>query len=76
MAEKLSVLAPRDPWPFSMTDEDLQGLVDGGMFCPRSLGAHPEWLALGDEQELTPHVGYVVIFIPFHEWGFGVPTSQ
>jgi hypothetical protein len=46
------------------------------MFCPRSLGAHPEWLALGDEQELTPHVGYVVIFIPFHEWGFGVPTSQ
>lgn len=46
-----------------------------GLLCPRSLGAHPEWLAPGDEQEPTPPAGYVVSFIPFHEQGFKGPVN-
>lgn len=36
----------------------------------------PEWLAPGDEQEPAPPTGFVVSFTPFHEQGFGVPTSH
>jgi hypothetical protein len=55
MAEKLSVLPPRDPWPFSsITDEDLEALVDAGLLRPCSHGPRPEWYTPGDEQELAP----------------------
>jgi hypothetical protein len=67
---------PRDTWPISsVTYEDLQALVDGGLLCPRSYGAHREWFAPRDEQEPTPPVGYVVSFTSFHERRFGVPAS-
>jgi hypothetical protein len=37
MAEKISVLPPRDPWPISsVTDKDLEALVDTGLLRPRS----------------------------------------
>lgn len=77
MAEKLNVLAPHDPWPYSsMADEDLQGLVDGGLLHPRTFVAYPEWLALVDEEELTLPAGYIISFVPFYERGLGVPTRH
>jgi hypothetical protein len=71
MAEKPNVLPPHNPWPISsVTDEDLEALVDTGLLLPRSHGPHPKWYALGDEQEPAPPVGYVVSFTSFHERGF------
>jgi hypothetical protein len=77
MVEKFSVLAPLNPWPISsVTDEDLQALVGGGLLHSCSYEAHPEGLTPRDEQEPTPLVGYMVSFTPFHEWGFRVPASR
>jgi hypothetical protein len=77
MAEKLSVLPPRDSWPISLvTDEDLEALVDAGLLRPRSHGPQPEWYAPGDEQEPAMPMGYVVSFTAFHEQGFRVPASR
>jgi hypothetical protein len=76
MAKKLNVLAPCDPWPFSsLIDEDLQGLVDGGLLCPRTFEVQPKWLVPRDEEEPTPPVGYVVSFVSFHERGFEVSAN-
>lgn len=50
--------------------------MDGGLLRPHSQGAHPEWFALGDEEEPTPLAGYVVSFTSIHEQGFGVPASR
>jgi hypothetical protein len=70
MADKVTVVPPRDPWPFStVTVEDLEALVTDG-------GPQPEWMALGTEADPTPPSGYMVSFIPFHERGFGVPASH
>jgi hypothetical protein len=42
MAEKPSVLPPRDPWPISsVTDENLQALVDAGLLHPPLLRGAP-----------------------------------
>jgi hypothetical protein len=77
MADKTTVIPPRDPWPFStVTAEDLQALVAEGLLRPLSGGAQPEWLAPGSEADLTPPLGYVVSFTPFHERGFGMPASR
>jgi hypothetical protein len=46
------------------------------LLCPRSFGAPHEWLAPGDEEELTQPAGYVVSFVSFHERGFIVPASR
>jgi hypothetical protein len=63
MAKKLIVLPPCDPWLISsVTDEDLEALVDVGLLRPRSHGLQPKWNAPGD--------------IAFHERGFGVPASH
>jgi hypothetical protein len=77
MADKTTVIPPRDPWPFStITVEDLQALVAEGLLRPLSGGPRPEWLALGSEADPTPPRGYVVSFTPFHERGFGMPASH
>lgn len=53
MAEKVNAIAPRDTWPFStVTEEDLQSLVDRGLLRPSTFGLRPEWLVHGDEEEL------------------------
>jgi hypothetical protein len=71
MAEKISVLPPRDPWPISsITNEDLEVLVDVGLLRPHSSGPQPEWFVPGDEQMSNPPAGYVVSFTSFHERGF------
>jgi hypothetical protein len=77
MADKVIVILPRDPWPFStVAVEDLEALVDDGLLCPLSDGPQPEWMAPASEADPTPPLGYVVSFISFHERGFGVPASR
>jgi hypothetical protein len=77
MADKVTVVPPRDPWPFStVAVEDLEALVTDGLLRPLSGGPQPEWMAPGSESDPTPSLGYVVSFIPFHELGFGVPVSR
>jgi hypothetical protein len=77
MANKATVIPPRDPWPFStVTLEDLQALVIEGLLHPLSDGPQPEWLAPGSEADPTPPPGYVVSFTPFHERGFGMPECR
>jgi hypothetical protein len=77
MADKVTVVPPRDPWPFStVAVEDLEALVSNGLLHPLSGGPQPEWMAPGSKADLTPPPGYVVSFIPFHERRFGVPASR
>jgi hypothetical protein len=77
MADKVTIVLPRDPWPFStVAVEDLEALVTNGLLCPLSGGPQPECMAPGSEADPTPPPGYVVSFIPFHERGFGVPASR
>jgi hypothetical protein len=77
MADKVTVVPPRDLWPFStVTVEDLEALVTDGLLRPLSGGPQPEWMALETEADPTPPPGYMVSFIPFHERGFGVPASH
>jgi hypothetical protein len=76
MADKVTVVPPRDPWPSSTVDMgDLEALVADGLLRPLSGGPQPEWMA-PSEADPTPPRGYVVSFIPFHERGFGVPASR
>jgi hypothetical protein len=43
MAEKVTVLAPCNPWLFStVTTEELQGLVSNGLLRPSTDAARPE----------------------------------
>jgi hypothetical protein len=77
MANKATVIPPRDPWPFSTVSvEDLDALVADGLLHALFGGMQPEWMALGSEADPTPPPGYVVSFTPFHERGFGMPASR
>jgi hypothetical protein len=77
MADKVTVLPPRDLWPFStIAVEDLETLVADGLLRRLSDGLQPEWMAPSSEADPTPPPGFVLSFIPFHEWGFGVPASR
>jgi hypothetical protein len=77
MADRVTVVSPRDPWPFStVTVDDLEALVADGLLRPLSGDSQPEWMAppSGAAPSLLP--GYVLSFVSFHERGFGVPTSR
>jgi hypothetical protein len=77
MADKVTVVPPRDPWPFStVTVDNLEALVVDGLHCPLSGDPHPEWMAPTSEADLTLPLGYVVSFVSFHERGFEVPASR
>jgi hypothetical protein len=77
MADKVTVVPPRDPCPFStVAVEDLKALVVDGLLHPLSGGPQPEWMAPASEADPTLPPGHVVSFIPFHERGFGVPASR
>jgi hypothetical protein len=77
MADKVTVVPPRDPWPFStVTVDDLEALVADGLLRPLSGDPQPEWMAPASEADPTPPPGYVVSFVSFHERGFGVPASR
>jgi hypothetical protein len=62
MADKVTVIPPRDPWPFStVAVEDMEALVADGMLRPLSDGPQPEWMAPASEadfmQALLHHYG-------------------
>ena len=71
------VVVEADPWdPSDVTEETLQSLVDGGLLCPVTNPARPEWIAPYGEQEPRPRDGYVVNFVSFHKCGLGVPADR
>ena len=46
MADKVTVVPSRDPWPFStVTVDDLEALVADGLLHPLSGDPQPEWMA-------------------------------
>jgi hypothetical protein len=77
MADRVTVVSPRDPWPLStVTVDDLEALVVDGLL--RLLFGDPqlEWVVPAGEVVSTPPPGYVVSFVSFHERGFGVHASR
>jgi hypothetical protein len=76
MADRVTVVPPRDPWPFStVTADDLEALVADGLLRPLSGDPQPEWIAPPSGAAPSPPPGYVLSFVSFHERGFGVPAS-
>jgi hypothetical protein len=44
MADRVTIVPPRDPWPFStVMADDLETLVAEGLLCPLSDERQPEW---------------------------------
>jgi hypothetical protein len=77
MADRVTILSPRDPWPFStVTAGDLEDLVDEGLLRPLTDKERPEWIPPPGGVAPSPPPGYVVSFISFHERGFGMPSSR
>jgi hypothetical protein len=77
MADRVTVVSPRDPWPFStVTADDLEALVADGLLRPLSGDSQPEWMAPPSGAAPSPPPGYVLSFVSFHERGFGVPASR
>jgi hypothetical protein len=45
MADRVTIISPRDPWPFStVTASDLEDLVGEGLLRPLSDERRPEWI--------------------------------
>jgi hypothetical protein len=77
MADRVTVVSPRDPWPFStVTADDLEALVADGLLRPLSGDSQPEWMAPPSGAAPSPPPGYVLSFVSFHERGFRVPASR
>jgi hypothetical protein len=77
MADRVTVVPPRDPWPFSIvTVDDLEALVTDGLLCPLSGDPQPEWMVPPSGADPTPPPWYVLSFVSFHEQGFEVPASR
>jgi hypothetical protein len=77
MADQVTIVPSRDPWPFStVTADDLDALVAEGLLRPLSGDSQPEWMPPPSGAAPSPPPGYVVSFVSFHERGFGVPASR
>jgi hypothetical protein len=77
MADRVTIISPRDPWPFStVTASDLEELVGEGLLRPLTDKQRPEWIPPVGGVAPSPPPGYVVSFASFHERGFGVPTGR
>jgi hypothetical protein len=77
MADRVTIILPRDPWPFStVTAGDLEDLVAEGLLRPLSDERRPKWIPPVSGAAPSPPPGYVVSFVSFHERGFGVPASR
>jgi hypothetical protein len=77
MADRVTVVLPRDPWPIStVTADDLGALIADGLLRPLSSDPQPEWIAPPSGAAPSPPLGYVLSFVSFHERGFGVPASR
>jgi hypothetical protein len=67
MADRVTIISPRDPWPFSMvTVDDLEDLVVEGLLRPLSDERQPEWIPPASRAAPSPPQGYVVSFVSFH----------
>src|SRR5688572_14515027 len=76
LADRVTIIPPRDPWPFStVTASDLEDLVGEGLLRPRTDEQRPEWIPPVGGAAPSPPPGYIVSFVSFHERGFGVPAS-
>jgi hypothetical protein len=60
----------------SVTDGDLEALVNAGLLWPRTTGPQPEWIAPHDEQVSNPPAGYIVSFTSFYERGLRVSPRR
>jgi hypothetical protein len=70
MADRVTVVPPRDPWPFStVTVDDLEALVADGLLRPLSGDPQPEWMVPPSGAAPSPPLGYVLSFVSFHERG-------
>jgi hypothetical protein len=68
MADRVTVVPPRDPWPFStVMVDDLEALVADGLLCPLSGDPQPECMVPPNGAGPTPPPGYVLSFVSFHE---------
>jgi hypothetical protein len=77
MADRVTIIPPRDPWPSStVTASDLEELVGEGLLRPLTDKQRPEWIPPVGGAAPSPPPGYVVSFVSFHERGFGVPTGR
>jgi hypothetical protein len=77
MADRVTVVPPRDPWPFStVTVDDLEALIADGLLRPLSGDPQPEWMVPPSGAGPTLPPGYVLSFVSFHERGFRVPASR
>jgi hypothetical protein len=77
MVDRVTVVSPRDLWPFStVTADDLEALVADGLLRPLSGDSQPEWMAPPSGAAPSPPPGYVLSFVFFHERGFRVPASR
>jgi hypothetical protein len=77
MADRVTIVSPRDPWPFStVTTDDLEDLVAEGLLRALSDERQSEWIPPASGAAPSPPPGYVVSFVSFHERGFGVPASR
>jgi hypothetical protein len=77
MADRVTIVSPHDPWPFStITAGDLEALVAEGLLHPLFGDSQPEWMAPPSGAALSPPPRYVLSFVSFHERGFGVPASR
>jgi hypothetical protein len=77
MADRVTIIPPHDPWPFStVTVDDLEALVTDGLLRPLSSDPQPEWMVPPSGAASTPPPGYVLSFVSFHERGFEVPASR
>jgi len=77
MADRVTIISPRDPWPFStVTASDLEDLVGEGLLRPLTDKQRPEWIPPVGGAAPSPPPGYIVSFVSFHERGFGVPAGR
>jgi hypothetical protein len=77
MTDRVTIVPPCDPWPFStVTVDDLEALVADGLLRPLSGDPQPVWMVPASVAVPTPPPGYVVSFVSFRERGFGVPASR
>ena len=77
MAERVTIIPPRDPWPLStVMASDLEDLVGEGLLRPLTDMQRPEWIPPAGGAAPSPPPGYIVSFVSFHERGFGVPAGR
>jgi hypothetical protein len=61
MADRVTVVPPRDPWPFStVTADDLEALVADGLLRPLSGDPKPEWMVPPSGACDTPGVSFAL----------------